>query len=227
MPVNRSACGDSASSRSGSSPEADRLAERASTGWARVTIGLWLAPRADRSPKPQRRCRPEGGRSPFTRSYTATLATAPTPSSTSPPARGTCTTFTWRSSATTGSGGPGAAPRPAGHLHRSRAEPASHPGGPRSPPSVAVCAHRRLRDKVPEIYAKSLGGIRDGSSRSTSATSDATRAMVGWRMSHTHGPTTCPSCSRPTPTRTPARGRARSREPSAARVGRALGRTWR
>ena len=60
-----------------------------------------------------------------------------------------------------------------------------------------------------EIYAAVARADPGRTSRSISARFGATRAMVGWRRSRTPGPRTCPSRSRSTPTRPPARGRAR------------------
>ena len=109
-----------------------------------VRIGHRLAPRPDRSTKPQGRCRPRADNHRL-RATQQGPRPASTPSATSPSAPETCTTLAWVIRHHGFPASPVAA------------EAASHPGDPRSPPSVCVpCSSATPGTRIPEIYAAVL-----------------------------------------------------------------------
>lgn len=103
------------------------------------------------------------------------------------------TTFTWCSSATTGSRGARccfatcSAPSPVASSSRVASKKALI-----FTLGCGSCSSATPGIRVPRSTPPSLGRIRDGSSRSTSARSGATRAMVRCRRSRTPEPRTCP-----------------------------------
>ena len=103
------------------------------------------------------------------------------------------TTFTWRSSATTGS-------RRARCCSATCSAPSPVASSSRVASKRALiitlgcgsCSSETPGTRAARSTPPSLGRIRDGSSRSTSARSGATRAMVRCRRSRTPEPRTCP-----------------------------------